>query len=85
MGVEDVGILLYYDGVPLKEPVGLMARQEQLKRVFEDVDGISFGDFSGVTEFRVIRICHFSEAEECEKSSEELCEEKMVVVVGGIR
>ncbi|KIJ90203.1 hypothetical protein K443DRAFT_15425 [Laccaria amethystina LaAM-08-1] len=71
---------LYYDDVSLKEPVGLMATQEHLKGAVRDMHGIAFGDFSGVTEFRVIWICHFSKAEECKESREKLCEEKVVVI-----
>ena len=53
-----------YDDISLKESVGLMARQEHLKGIVRDVDGIAFGDFSGVTKIRVVWICHFSETEE---------------------
>ena len=64
VGVEYVVVLLYYYNISLKEPVGLMARQEHLKGIVRDVDGIAFGDFSGVTKIRVVWICHFSETEE---------------------
>ena len=58
--VKDTVVLAYYDNISFKESVGLMARQEQLKGIVGDPDGIGFGDFSRVAKFRVIGICHFS-------------------------
>ena len=48
-----------YDNISLKESVGLMARQEHLKGIVRDANGIAFGDFFGVMKIRVIWICHF--------------------------
>ena len=75
VGVEYVVVLLYYYNISLKEPVGLMARQEHLKGIIRDTDGIAFGDFLWVTEFGVVRVCHFTEAEEGKEAREELCKE----------
>ena len=84
VGVEYVVVLSYYYNISLKEPVGLMARQEHLKGIIRDTDGIAFGDFSWVTEFGVVRVCHFPETKEGEEAGEELCEEQLVIVVRGI-
>ena len=75
-------VLSYYYNISLKEPVSLMARQEHLKGIIRDTDGIV--DFSWVTEFRVIRVCHFPEKKEGEKAGEELCKEQLVIVIRGI-
>ena len=53
-------VLANYDDIPFKEPVGLMARQEQLEGIRGDPDRVAFGDLSRVMKFRVIRICHFT-------------------------
>jgi hypothetical protein len=49
MWVKGIMVPAYYDNIPFKESVGLMARQKHLKGVFGKADGVVFGHFSGVT------------------------------------
>ena len=69
-------IFVNNDDVSLKEPVSLMARQEQLERVIRDADGVAFGDFVGVMvtlgvmKVMVIGVGHLEKGKE---ASEQLC------------
>ena len=55
-------VFAYNDCVSFKKPVSLVARQEELVGGFSDVYGHSFCDFSGVTEFWVVRVSHLAKS-----------------------
>ena len=55
-------IFVYDNGVSFEKPVGLVARQEKLVGRFVDVYRYPFCDLSGILEFGVIGVCHFSKS-----------------------
>jgi len=63
VGVKNAVILSDNNSVPFKESVSLMARQEELKGCVRESDGVAFSDFSRVTKFRVVWVCHFTQTE----------------------
>jgi len=63
VGVKNAVIISDNNSVPFKGSVGLMARQKELKGCVRELDGVVFSDFSRVTKFRVVWVCHFTQME----------------------
>ena len=68
--VKCVLVLAHDDYISFKKSVGLMARQKKSKGGVAHLDRIAFSHLPGVTEFRVIRVRHFTQMEECKEACE---------------